>query len=462
MTYYQNQLLEAVQNINESVCDAELDVLTGLLDVYTKHIVILENCTDSDSIEIITESSFLEKGDLKKLAKHVIGSEETNTESRKSEPILKRILLFIPRLLKAILILIFKFINSIHHRRMYNRLRKFASMSDADLEDLKAWAIKNDKNPAVQAYFDEVTQQGAIYRYGRESYYKGFADNNYDDESADYNYDDEDITEAFQNTSNVVVEAKVPDYTARVGNLAQKEKFDPSRMNPTKKTIQKVHDMKKSSPVENSFDSLIMHKEISTRYNFEKFRNFCKSYFNNFDEIEKELNRCIKSIKEMKPTPKVDSVSGKVSMIDKDSLTAPIARESIRHLEALKQSFERTKNEYKVVVGQELPDTFVGGWRRQSIDGYLKDIDEITSVLNPKTKAIESIISMVQNTPEIKALGSDYLTYLCQAIQAEVDTIKTIFGHFQNECNRIKILADAAYDLYTAYKKNKGFYGLHD
>lgn len=453
MTDYQNQLLEAVQNINESVCDAELDVLTGLLDVYTKHIAILENCTDSDSAEIITEASVLEKGDLKKLAKHVIGSDEENPESQKSESILKRILLFIPRLLEAILILIVKFINSIHHRRMYNRLRKLSSMSDADIEDLKAWAVNNDKDDVVRAYFDEVTRLGAIYRYGPES--------DYDDEIATASYDD-DITEAFQSVGDVVVEVKVPDHTARVGNLAQKEKFDPSRMNPTKKTIQKVHDMKKSSPDEHHFDSLIMHKEISTRYNFDKFRDFCKSYFNNFDGIEKELSRCIKSIKDMKPTPKVDSVSGKVSMTDRDSLTAPIARESIRHLEALKKSFERTKNEYHVIVGQELPDTFVGGWRRKPIDGYLKDIDEIASVLNPKMKAIESIISTVKNTPEIKTLGSDYLTYLCQAIQVEVDTIKTIFGYFQNECNRINKLADAAYGLYMAYKKNKGFYGLHD
>lgn len=82
-----NELLNAIDVINESVNDSELSVLESLSDVYTKSISILENYNGelSHFPEIFQESEIMDQA-----------------KGNPNESMIKRILLFIPRLIKAI------------------------------------------------------------------------------------------------------------------------------------------------------------------------------------------------------------------------------------------------------------------------------------------------------------------------------------------------------------------------
>lgn len=82
-----NDLLNMIDIINETVDDAELEVLESLGAVYTKSIMILESY-DGDASSVF---SVFQEGEVLNQAK-----------GNSNESMIKRILLFIPRLIKAI------------------------------------------------------------------------------------------------------------------------------------------------------------------------------------------------------------------------------------------------------------------------------------------------------------------------------------------------------------------------
>lgn len=88
-----NELLNAIDVINESVNDSELSVLESLISVYEKSLLILESSDDAN----ITSYSIFQEGEILDQAK-----------GNSSESLIKRILLFLPRLIKAIWQRLFK------------------------------------------------------------------------------------------------------------------------------------------------------------------------------------------------------------------------------------------------------------------------------------------------------------------------------------------------------------------
>lgn len=81
-----NDLLEYIDLISESCVDAEMDVILSLSDVYTKQCMVLEHCGES----YFQEEENNNNG--------IINQAKGNS----NESMIKRILLFIPRLIKAI------------------------------------------------------------------------------------------------------------------------------------------------------------------------------------------------------------------------------------------------------------------------------------------------------------------------------------------------------------------------
>ena len=88
-----NELLNAIDTINESVNDSEISVLESLISAYEKSLMILESSVDVN----IASYSIFQEGEILDQAK-----------GNSSESLIKRILLFIPRLIKALIQKLFK------------------------------------------------------------------------------------------------------------------------------------------------------------------------------------------------------------------------------------------------------------------------------------------------------------------------------------------------------------------
>lgn len=78
-----------IEQVNQSVADAEIDVLESLIEVYSKAIQIIH---ESDETVDLSSFDIFQEGDILNQAK-----------GYPSESIIKRILLFLPRLIKAII-----------------------------------------------------------------------------------------------------------------------------------------------------------------------------------------------------------------------------------------------------------------------------------------------------------------------------------------------------------------------
>lgn len=91
---YMNELLNAIDVINESVNDSELSVLESLISVYDKSIMIIQESSDDADLSAF---DIFQEGEILDQAK-----------GNSSESLIKRILLFLPRLIKAILQRLFK------------------------------------------------------------------------------------------------------------------------------------------------------------------------------------------------------------------------------------------------------------------------------------------------------------------------------------------------------------------
>ena len=91
------EILSAIDNIETTVMESEMNVMNSLIDSYDKAVMILENCndnTDVDSFDIFQESVIMEADE----------NGENNTDGNKPKKSIKEIiidiLLFIPRMIK--------------------------------------------------------------------------------------------------------------------------------------------------------------------------------------------------------------------------------------------------------------------------------------------------------------------------------------------------------------------------
>ena len=110
-----NDLVKYIDRIDQSVNDSELFVLESLGTVYAKSLVILENCT-CDTYHLF---DIFQEGELFDKAK-----------GNSNESMIKRILLFIPRLIKALIEKMSKFFN--RHKKMTNEIMNAVDKNEKD------------------------------------------------------------------------------------------------------------------------------------------------------------------------------------------------------------------------------------------------------------------------------------------------------------------------------------------
>jgi hypothetical protein len=124
-----NELLTCIDQIDQSVNDAEINVLEALIGSYDKALVILQECEVSDysSFEIFQEGEILDAA-----------------KGSSDESIIKRILLFIPRLIKALVKKAVAFV-----KNMISKLKK--------VEDNIPDGVEMSDDYKLELYFDYNT-----------------------------------------------------------------------------------------------------------------------------------------------------------------------------------------------------------------------------------------------------------------------------------------------------------------
>lgn len=106
----QNELLALIDNVQEQAELADISVMKSLCESYTKALVVSEQCNDVEFLTCVMESfeSVDGQSKLDKFKNDLNGPVTGN----KNESIVKRILLFIPRMIMAIVRATRKFINT--------------------------------------------------------------------------------------------------------------------------------------------------------------------------------------------------------------------------------------------------------------------------------------------------------------------------------------------------------------
>lgn len=136
-------LIQAVDMIQEAQINAELDVCMGLADVYSKQVMLLtESTTDDLSVYPIFQEAKSEKpagyDDMTVM-------EKAKGKGRDSESLIKKILLFLPRLFKAI----------------WEKIAMCARKSKTEKETIKAEAKKKDEQKAAEKAAKKADKEAA-------------------------------------------------------------------------------------------------------------------------------------------------------------------------------------------------------------------------------------------------------------------------------------------------------------
>lgn len=118
-------LLQYIDQIDQSVADAEIDVLESLIESYDKSIMILENADDTTDLFAF---DIFQEGDKWDKFK-----EDTKAPvfGNKGEGLIKRLAMIIPRLLQKLIALI---------RRLFTKNNAFEQKMDKDMQQMKKQA----------------------------------------------------------------------------------------------------------------------------------------------------------------------------------------------------------------------------------------------------------------------------------------------------------------------------------
>lgn len=156
------RLLDRIDMIQEASIDAELNVLGQMADSYMKAITILENYDgdDTSAFAIFQEADNFEKG-LDKQANSILAQ----AKGKPNENLIKRIILFIPRLIKAIISKITssdrifkKRINNLE-KEIKNKMNNKSSGSKGDTTELKG-TITHQKGIPMKGYVEPDWYKG--------------------------------------------------------------------------------------------------------------------------------------------------------------------------------------------------------------------------------------------------------------------------------------------------------------
>ena len=179
-----DEILSSIDNIDDCVMEAELNVLNAMINEYDKAIMIMENYNGNDysSFDIFQESVIMEDGEKK--PQPIFGN--------KGENIIKRILMFIPRLISTIIRNIDKLFNKKKDQEIIDRLQNPESQpktqeqikpgsglspeQTAELENLKKQRTEIVKklNDLEAAGKDETDEYNNLYNQQNDLFKKIF------------------------------------------------------------------------------------------------------------------------------------------------------------------------------------------------------------------------------------------------------------------------------------------------
>lgn len=124
------EILQSLDKIDNCVMESETLVMNSMLNAYSKAALVLEHCSDTadlSSFNIIQESFILEDGE----------GELTDDKGNNKEKLIKKILLFIPRLImKAVNFIKGKLSGRNTTKKLLQRIDELEKMSKADKEKI--------------------------------------------------------------------------------------------------------------------------------------------------------------------------------------------------------------------------------------------------------------------------------------------------------------------------------------
>ena len=140
-----NEILSSIDNIDECVMEAEMNVISAMINEYDKAIMIMENYNGNDysSFDIFQEGF---KDELNKPIRGV-----------KGENILKRILMAIPRLIALLVKKVKKFFNKEKSERIVKNLETIKRVKVKDLNKLKIRRNKKTRTNNTSTPVETVT-----------------------------------------------------------------------------------------------------------------------------------------------------------------------------------------------------------------------------------------------------------------------------------------------------------------
>ena len=149
-----NEILSSIDNIDECVMEAEMNVLNALCNEYDKAIMIMENY-NGDSYECF---DIFQEGFKDEVNKPVRGV--------KGEGILKKILMAIPRLIALLIKKVKKFFNKEKNERIVKNLETIERIKVKDINKLKIRINKRTNNTSTNPV---ETTQGDVKGNQRKS-----------------------------------------------------------------------------------------------------------------------------------------------------------------------------------------------------------------------------------------------------------------------------------------------------
>ena len=149
-----NEILSSIDNIDECVMEAELNVINAMINEYDKAIMIMENYNGNsyDCFDVFQEGF---KDEVNKPVRGV-----------KGENIIKRILMAIPRLIALIVKKVKKFFNKEKNERIVKNLETIERIKVKDLNKLKIRINKRTNNTSTNPV---ETTQGDVKGNQRKS-----------------------------------------------------------------------------------------------------------------------------------------------------------------------------------------------------------------------------------------------------------------------------------------------------
>ena len=399
------QLLERIDMIQEASIDAELNVLCQMADSYMKAITILENYDgdDTSAFAIFQEADNFEKG-LDKQANSILAQ----AKGKPDESLIKRILLFIPRLIKAIISKITssdrifkKRINNLE-KEIKNKMNNKSSGSKGDTTELK-------RAPASPK---EISMKGG---YVEPDWYKGGASHNPPDMEIKLIFGATEFSEYGLHAGKVWKEL---DLWYKGGN----------------------HHLDIDS-IEAYLDSDVRNATINT-YSpdqlegaFDKFADYWTEYEKEFEKKTKNISSLISKMRENKKTMKFDSWDQSLELLSQ--YTKYWGR--MTDMKRWAKKIEKISS-----MMTDLPQKFIENARKTAdrLNKHGKDGGEIVKDAEAfDFTTYEPYQTALKTTLNLCSLCKEIISQLEMAYKEDLDTIeKFVKGGYQSSWQRKKNL----------------------